>query len=250
MPDEIRDFFDEAAIDRNVSIARNLVVEYEQITRSQMVLSMVAPEPGERVLDGGCGNARDLIELFGLGCRCTGIDYSPNMVEEARQELAKHDITDVTLEVGDLTDLQFPDESFDKVFASEVLEHIPDYRKAISEMARVVKPGGTVVVTTPNRHSLYGFDRYVILEKVLRWEPDHPCDEWKTHKELASALEAKGFEIERSAGVCYIPGSLVSYNLPDVVKRPLVRMVSRFEPWLSRAFPKNGYMVAIKAVKS
>jgi hypothetical protein len=113
----------------------------------------------------------------------------------------------------------------------------------------VLKPGGTVVVTTPNRHSLYGFDRYVILERVVRPDDSHPYDEWKTHEELASALEANGLEIVRAAGACYIPGSLVSYNLPDFMKRPLIGLVRGSEPWLSRTFPKNGYMVAIQAVK-
>jgi ubiquinone biosynthesis O-methyltransferase len=249
VPDEIRDYFDEAAVDRNAKIARNLIVDYEQVTRSRMLFSMLAPEPGELVLDGGCGNARDLIELARMGCSGVGIDYSPNMVEEARAALAEHGLTDVTVEVGDLTDLRFADEEFDKVYASEVLEHIPDYQKAVSELARVLKPGGTAVVTTPNRHSLYGFDHYVILEKVLRWDPDHPYDEWKTHSELASALKTSGLEIEQSAGACYIPGSLVSYNLPDFLKRPLVGAVRGLEPWLSRTFPKSAYMLAIKAVK-
>ncbi|MBN2139323.1 MAG: methyltransferase domain-containing protein [Sedimentisphaerales bacterium] len=249
MTNEIKDFFDEAAIDRNAKIAKNLIIEYEQIVRSQMVMSMVDPKPGEMILDGGCGNARDLIELSRRGCKCVGTDFSPNMVEEAKKELSKNNIEGIEVEVGDLTNLRFPDETFDKVFASEVLEHIPDYNKAISEMARVLKPGGCAVITTPNRHSLYGFDRYVILRGLLRRKPVHPCDEWKTHNELASALQDNGFQIVRSAGACYIPGSLIPYRLPDILKKLLIRIVRAVEPWLSRTLPKNAYVLAIKALK-
>jgi ubiquinone biosynthesis O-methyltransferase len=249
MANDIRDFFDEAATDRNARLAGNLIVQYEQTVRSQMVLSMIDPQADEVILDAGCGNARDLIQLAPHGCKCVGIDFSPNMIEEAKKELATRNIQRVEVEVGDLTNLRFSDQTFDKVFASEVLEHVPDYRKAVSEMARVLKPGGTLVVTTPNRHSLYGFDRYVISEKILRLKPRHPYDEWKTHKELARALENNGFEIVRSAGACYMPGSLMPYRLPNILKRLLIKIVGSVEPWLSRAFPRSGYILVIKAIK-
>jgi ubiquinone biosynthesis O-methyltransferase len=249
MADEIRDFFDEMAIERNEVIASNLIIDYEQTVRSQMVISMIDPKPEEVILDGGCGNARDLIQLAPHGCKCVGIDFSPNMVEEAKKELATRNIQRVELEVGDLTNLRFCDKTFDKVFASEVLEHVPDYRKAVSEMARVLKPGGTLVVTTPNRHSLYGFDRYIICQRILRLKHRHPYDEWNTFKELASALEDNGLEIVRSAGVCYVPGFLVPYHLPTALKKLLITIVRRVEPWLSKALPTSGYVLAIKAVK-
>jgi ubiquinone biosynthesis O-methyltransferase len=249
MADEIRDFFDEMAIERNEVIASNLIIDYEQTVRSQMVISMIDPKPQEVILDGGCGNARDLIQLAPHGCKCLGIDFSPNMIEEAKKELATRNIQRVEVEVGDLTNLRFSDQTFDKVFASEVLEHVPDYRKAVSEMARVLKPGGTLVVTTPNRHSLYGFDRYIICQRILRLKHRHPSDEWKTFKELASALENNGLEIVRSAGVCYIPGFLVPYHLPTALKKLLITIVRRVEAWLSRTLPHSGYVLAIKAVK-
>lgn len=249
MADEIRDFFDEMAIERNEVIASNLIIDYEQTVRSQMVISMIDPKPEEVILDGGCGNARDLIQLAPSGCKCVGIDFSPNMIEEAKKELATRNIQRVELEVGDLTNLRFSDQTFDKVFASEVLEHVPDYRKAVSEMARVLKPGGTLVVTTPNRRSLYGFDRYIICQRILRLKHRHPYDEWKTFKELASALENNKLEIVRSAGVCYVPGFLVPYHLPTALKKLLITIVRRLEARLSRTLPHSGYVLAIKAVK-
>jgi ubiquinone biosynthesis O-methyltransferase len=249
MTNKIKDFFDEMATDRNAKIAGNLIVEYEQKVRSQMVVSMIEAKPGELILDAGCGNARDLIQLAKKGCKCIGVDFSADMIEEARKELLKNHIESAEVEVGDLNCLRFDDAMFDKVYASEVLEHIPDCNRAVSEMARVLRPGGRLVVTTPNRHSWYGFDRYIICDKILRIKSHHPYDAWKTFDEISFVLNNNGLEIANCAGICYIPGSLVPYRLPKIMAKPLVRLVSLLEPWLSRTFPKSGYSIAVKAIK-
>ena len=245
----IKNFFDRAAIDRSLRLARNPIIEYEQTVRSRMVVAMLDAKPNEVILDVGCGHGRDLIQLSKKGCICTGIDFSSRMIEEARKELLKDCIEEVGLEIGDAANLRFSDETFDKVYASEVLEHIPNYNRAISEMARVLKPAGYLVITTPNRRSLYGFDRYVVSEKLLRIRRRHPYDAWKIFDELASALNNNGFEIVNVLGVCYIPGFIVSYHLPRIMKKTLVAFVGSLESRLSKIFPKSGYMLAIKAVK-
>jgi len=112
-----------------------------------------------------------------------------------------------------------------------------------------LKPGGCLVITTPNKQSMYGFDRYVICEKIIRRKSRHPYDAWKRFYELASALDNNGFKIVRFAGACYIPGFIIPYHLPKVMKKFLVALVESLEPWLSKTFPKSGYMLAIKAVK-
>lgn len=249
MKNEITEFFDGAASSRNLIMVGDPVLEYEQKVRSQIIISMLDPKCGEMVLDVGCANGRDLILLFQKGCKCYGIDFSSIMIDEAKGEFLKNNMQEINVAVGDATSLLFSDATFDKIYASEVLEHIPDYKKAISEMARVLKPGGCLVISTPNRRSWYGFDRYVILEKLFRKKWYHPYDAWKTSDELASALAAKGFTIVRCAGICYLPGFLISYHLPKIIKEWLVWGIKKIEPWLSRYFPKRGYSVAIKAVK-
>lgn len=249
MADEIKDFFDRAAIGRDLKFAIDPILEYEQKVRSRTVISMLDAKPSELILDVGCGTGRDLIQLAKTGCTCIGIDFSSKMIEESREELSKNGITAVELEIGDATNLRFPDRMFDKVFASEVIEHIPDYSNAISEMARVLKPAGYLVITTPNRRSIYGFDRYVIREKFLRRNWPHPYDSWKTFDELVSALNNNGFTITSFTGACYIPGSLVPRCFPKIMKKLLVTIGGIFESSLSRMLPKNGYILAIKAVK-
>jgi ubiquinone biosynthesis O-methyltransferase len=247
---EIKDFFDRAAIDRDLKFTMDPLLEYEQKIRSRIVISLLDAKPNELILDVGCGSGRDLIQLVKMGCKCIGIDFSGKMIEESRKELSKNGITAVELEIGDATNLRFPDRMFDKVFASEVLEHIPNYNKAISEMARVLKPAGYLVVTTPNRRSIYGFDRYVIREKLLGRKWPHPYDSWKIFDELKSALSNNGFTIVSFTGGCYIPGSLVPRCVPKIMKKLLVTIAGASEGRLSKMFPKNGYILAIKAVKT
>ena len=249
MMTEIGTFFDKKSIDRNLITTTDPVLKYEQEVRSQMVISMVDPRPGELVLDVGCANGRDLIQLAHSGCKSVGIDLSDKMIDEARKELLNRRITTAEAETGDATNLRFSDETFDKVFASEVLEHIPNYSRAISEMARVLKPAGHLVITTPNRRSIYGFDRYVLHQTLLRRTWHHPYDAWKTFNELASALDNNGFTIVSISGICYIPGFFISYRLPGIMKKVLVGFVGTLEPYLSRLLPKNGYLLAIKATK-
>jgi len=250
MSNEITDFFDEKAAVRNLTTTSDPVLAYEQLVREQMVMSMLAPKSTEAILDVGCANGRDLMLLSQKGCKCSGIDFSSNMIEEAKKDFLKNNIEGINVEVDDATQLRFSAETFDKIYASEVLEHIPNWDKAISEMRRVLKSGGCLVITTPNRRSWYGFDRYVIWEKLLQKKWSHPYDAWKTFKELSSTLDANEFKIVEVAGICYLPGYIISYHVPRVMKKCLVSCVRKLEPWLSKKFPTKGYSIAIKAVKS
>lgn len=252
LKNHIQRFFDNMAIKRNVRIKSKPVVEFEQIVRSKKVLRLLDPNPDELILDVGCGNARDLVSIAQKGSKYIGIDLSKKMIAEARSTLKKAGFEQVELRIGDATNMEFPDEMFDKVFASEVLEHIPDYKKCIAEMVRVLKPSGSLIITTPNRESWYGFDRYVIYEKIQRrkWSDQHPFDEWKTYSELRSVLISHGLEITTKEGICYLPGFFFPYKLPKAAQKFLVKVTGIVEPLLSKLLPKRGYMIAIKAVKN
>lgn len=198
---EIKDFFNEHSVNRNTRTAQDRIFQYEQQARSRMVISMLDPMPKESILDIGCGNGRDLIPLSPKECVCKGIDSSSGMIEEAQKQIENRRIQGIEINVGDATNLNFSDQMFDKVFSSEVLEHIPDYHKAISEMARVLKNSGTLVITAPNKHSMYGFDRYVIYQKILGKKWSHPYDSWKTFGELAISLSENGLRIVNVSGI-------------------------------------------------
>ncbi len=112
--------------------------------------------PGDRVLDLGCGFGRHAYQAARLGARVVALDAGADEVANVRATLG------VMVEAGELDGglgagvvqgdalrLPFPDDTFDRVIASEVLEHIPDDQAAMAELSRVLRPGGTMAVTVP-----------------------------------------------------------------------------------------------------
>ena len=115
--------------------------------RVRVVLEYLDVQPGERVLDCGCGLGwmthvtRELHD-----CRLAATDSDVARLTTTRREVA----ADVSVEASDVLRLPYPDDAFDKVILSEVLEHIVEDSAALREVRRVVKPGGIVAITVPN----------------------------------------------------------------------------------------------------
>lgn len=113
---------------------------------------------GDRLLDLGCGAGRHTFEALRRGADVVALDRNAedlHAVEATVAELAAAGhiplpAGPVTVE-GDALALPFDPATFDRVLASEILEHIPDDRAAIAEIVRVVKPGGLVAVSVPRR---------------------------------------------------------------------------------------------------
>ena len=108
-------------------------------------------KPGMNVLDCGCGPGTltlGLAQAVDPG-QATGIDIEPGMVDRANALANEGGIKNVEFRVDDITDLSFPNDCFDLVFVSAVLEHLPDPVVALKEIRRVLKPGAvTVIINT------------------------------------------------------------------------------------------------------
>ena len=85
------------------------------------------------------------LEYYPAGVRVTAIDFSPRMIDKAREKAAKID-RDIDLQVMDIQDMKFPDNSFDTVLTSCVFCSVPDPVKGLKEIRRVCKSGGKVVM--------------------------------------------------------------------------------------------------------
>lgn len=108
------------------------------------------------VLDCGCGtgeDARAMAVLTGSSGQVVGIDSSAVMVAESRRRSAGKS-GPVRFEVADVAHLPFADESFDRIHATTLLQHVPDPGLALTEMARVLRPGGLMAVTEHDWESL------------------------------------------------------------------------------------------------
>lgn len=113
--------------------------------------------PGSKVIDVGCGAGRHSFEAYRRGADVVAFDQDEpelanvaSMFEAMAAEGQVPDGAAARTVPGDALDLPFADDSFDCVIASEILEHIPEDDKAIWQLARVVRPGGTVAVTVPS----------------------------------------------------------------------------------------------------
>ena len=113
--------------------------------------------PGHRVLDVGAGFGRHVYECARRGAHVVALDYADDEVVETRDTLAAMvEAGEITADKlvgvlrGDARRLPFPDHTFDVVITSEVLEHIQDDVTAITEMVRVLRPGGRFAATVPS----------------------------------------------------------------------------------------------------
>ncbi len=105
------------------------------------------------VADVGCGTGHILLTLARVVDKAIGVDNSKKMLSLAEKNAKKSKMKNVELRFGEMEKLPFKDNEVDAVFAGLVLHHAPDPSLAISEMARVVKPGGAVTIIDLQRHS-------------------------------------------------------------------------------------------------
>ncbi|GGT96215.1 methyltransferase domain-containing protein [Streptomyces lateritius] len=125
--------------------------------------------PGLDVLDVGCGPGTitaDLAALVAPG-RVTAVDAVRDVLDKARAVAAERGLENVEFAVADVHALDFPDDSFDVVHAHQVLQHVGDPVRALSEMRRVCRPGGVVAA----RDSDYGgFTWYPESQALTAWQ--------------------------------------------------------------------------------
>ena len=111
------------------------------------VLRGLALDADAEILDGGCGSGTNSIWLGKQGYAVTGVDFSDFALGKAREHARSAGLDDrIDFRLGDLTRLEFEDARFDAVFCIGVLMHSPDLEKALAELARVVRPGGALVI--------------------------------------------------------------------------------------------------------
>ena len=137
---------------------------------------MASVTPGT-ALDVGCGSAGNTAVLRDLGWRVTGLEYSPAAAVLARSR-------GLPIVRGDARRLPFPDQSFDLVMSTDMWEHIDEDDQVAAEAARVLRPGGRLLVAVPAGMDLWsGHD--VALGHVRRYERD----------DLVALVESVGLEV-------------------------------------------------------
>lgn len=187
---------------------------------------------GGRALEIGPGSGVYLPLLCELFDEVTASDVEEAFLVQAR-EIAK-DHPNLEARADDITDSRLPHGHFDVILCSEVVEHIPDSEKALRTMHALLKPGGTLVLSTPQRHSplevtgrVAFLPGIVQLVRLVYREPILPTGHINllTQRNARSQLGAAGFElVETDQSGVYIP----------LVAEFTGRLGLKLEQWIER----------------
>jgi len=152
-------------------------------------------QPNERILEVGVGTGIAL-PMYPRHCEIVAIDFSEGMLEIAKKRTAEHQMDHVTLHRMDAGAMEFEDSSFDTVVAAYVVTAVPDYRKVVSEMIRVCRPGGRIIMLN---HFSNENKVVAAMEKVLSPLTKHLG--WRTDLSLDSVLEGTELHVARKQNV-------------------------------------------------
>ncbi len=174
---------------------------------------------GETILDAGAGEGFYSLIFSELYPNSTieAFDYDPELVSMAKSWLKER--PKVMIRLADIVRLPYLDQTFDKIVCTEVLEHLPDDRMAMKELWRVLKPGGTLAITVPNRNYPLLWDPLNKIRELLRlghFSGRHGLlgGIWAlNHFRLYSPLELKDL-VEKSGFLCRDLRGLTHYGLP------------------------------------
>jgi ubiquinone/menaquinone biosynthesis C-methylase UbiE len=141
---------------------------------NRFILGHLGDVTGKKLLDLGCGAGENSVYFALKGVHCTATDYSPGMVEKA-VELAAANRVHIAARTMGAMQIDFPSESFDIVYAANLLHHLPDPHKTLREMHRVLRTGGKACFWEPLRHNPL-INVYRRIATKVRTEDERPLD--------------------------------------------------------------------------
>jgi SAM-dependent methyltransferase len=198
--------------------------------RRQRVMDML-PEKLGRVADLGCGPGIMVPLIMERAEAFVGVDMAPEMIKEANAKYG--DLPNVSFQVGNVEELDLPDESFDQVICMGVIEYLEAPRKALAEIGRILRPGGVAVVSVSKR---YHTDRLAApLTAPVRWVAR------KLGAEGSGQVHRSGMqphELDSAAALGHmIPEGGSHYNFTPV-PYPLTRMAPALTMRLNMPFER------------
>lgn len=162
---------------------------------------------GARVADVGCGGGLLCESLALQGARVTGVDLAPAMISVAQLHAASVNLAiDYRLQSAAVLAAEAP-AAFDAVCCMELIEHVPDPAALVADLARLLRPGGSLFISTINRTPQAFFGAIAAAEYLLNLVPrgTHEYARLIRPAELARAARAAGLELRELAGLDYNP---------------------------------------------
>lgn len=171
---------------------------YDVRRRVELIFGELLPKNlgGLRLLDAGCGTGWFSAEAVARGAQVVSVDVGLRLLDRVAQKC-----TSTKRLVGSVLELPFGRDTFDVVICTEVIEHTPNPGAAISELCRVVRPGGIVIVTVPN----VLWKPMVVLANALGLRPYEGLENFVSFRFVRSALTKGGMRVEVLRGLCALP---------------------------------------------
>ena len=201
----------------------------------RVVLDLIDVRAGLRFLDAGCGDGALVCAAAAKGANAIGVDSDPAMLAAARSRATGLGV-DATFLDGRVERLPFPDGTFDVVASVTVLCFVTDAAGAVREMARVLRPGGRLVLGELGRWNLWAARR-----RVRGWfgSPTWRLARFRSSGELCALAGQAGLSVTALRGAVYYPP--VDW---------LARMLAPFDPWLARLSTLGAAFITLGAVKA
>jgi ubiquinone/menaquinone biosynthesis C-methylase UbiE len=173
---------------------------------------------GKTMLDGGCGTGFFSKHAVKRGADVTAVDIAESLVE-----ITKRKVPGMNGITASILELPFLNNQFDYVFSSDVIEHTPNPYIATLELIRVLKPGGKLCITVPNR-SFWYFS--VLIANALKLRNYHGYENWVPYRKYKKFLEKNGIKIHMYKGVhlfpfVFNPLNTILYSLDKIFERTL-----------------------------
>lgn len=200
----------------------------------RLLTALIGDTAGERVLEVGCGEGALAISLQRRGAAVTAVDPSWSMIASARDHARRADCG-LALAQARGEQLPFGADGFDLVLAKTVLCFVDDGQPFVSEMARVLRPGGRLVIGELNRWSSWAAQRRIRAWLGSRlWRQGR----FRTAGELRSLAETAGLDVEAIRGAVYYPRLTWA-----------ARYMAPFDARLARMTTLGAAFIAMAAVK-
>lgn len=178
----------------------------------RIVLEFLPPVHEKRILEIACGRGGFSRLLGSRGASVCGADFSSSAVAIAKEKLLAYPTLAgrVNYVQADAQDMPFEENSFDIVISCETIEHVPNPCAAVREMYRVCKPGGTLLLTTPNYLNFMGLYLIYALVRHPGRKSSQPLDQRFVFPQIRNFLKRAGWKIVRTDGTVhqfpFIPG--------------------------------------------
>ncbi len=200
----------------------------------QLLARLLGRVDGKKLLDVGCGDGAMAFELARQGATVTALDADPSMIAAARLR-AKNEATHVQFVEGNAETLPFGDSTFDVVVAVTVLCFVQDAEHAVKEIARVLRPGGRLVIGELGRWSLWA------AQRRMRGWLGHPVWRAVTFRraaDLRGLAEAAGLRVVAIHGAVYYPPCGIA-----------ARLLASVDLWLGQGTTFGAAFLAMSAAK-